>query len=52
MIDLVELVYWGSFGVTYKSEQNFKKVMYVSTHKQIVIEPTPDDLEINVEYVY
>ena len=52
MIDLVELVYWGSFGVTYKSEQHFKKVIYVSTHEEIVIQPTSDDLEIDVEYVY
>ena len=50
MIDLVELVYWGSFGVMYKGKQNFKKVIYASTHK--VIERNPDDLEINVEYIY
>ena len=33
MIDLVELVYWGSFSVTYKSEQHFKKVIYALTHE-------------------
>ena len=52
MIDLVELVYWGSFGVTYKSKQHFKKVIYASTHEEIVIQPTSHDLEIDVEYVY
>ena len=52
MIDLVELVYWELLGVTYKSEQHFNKVIYVSTHDEIVIKPTTDDLEINVEYVY
>ena len=52
MIDLVELVYWGSFSVTYKSEQHFKKVIYASAHEEIVIQPTSDDLEIDVEYIY
>ena len=52
MIDLVELVYWGSFSASYKSEQHFKKVIYKSTHEEIVVQPTTDNLEINVKYVY
>ena len=47
MIDLVELVYWGSFGVRYKSIETTKEEG--NGWKEEIIQNTPEDMEIDIE---
>lgn len=47
MIDLVELVYWGSFGVRYKSIETIKEEG--NGWKEEIIQSTPEDMEIDIE---
>ena len=50
MIDLVELLYWGYFGVKYKSLETLKRGG--DGYRKVQVQSTDEDLVIDIEYVY
>ena len=49
MIDLVELLYWGYFGVKYKSLEMLKRGG--DGYEKVKVQSTDEDLVIDIEYV-
>ena len=49
MIDLIELLYWGYFGVKYKSLETLKRGG--DGYEKVQVQSTDEDLVINIEYV-
>ena len=50
MIDLIELLYWGYFGVKYKSSETLKR--RGDGYEKVQVQSTDEDLVIDIEYVY